>query len=40
MLEILKFIFSGFRVWFGSVILLAVLGHAVALVILAVRGRG
>ena len=39
MLEVLYFIFSGFWIWAGSVVLVATLGTAIAGVILAVRGK-
>lgn len=38
MLDVLQFIFSGFWVWLGTVILLAAFGSGVASIILAVRG--
>lgn len=39
MIEILQFIFSGFWVWLGAVILIATFGTSIAAVILAVRGQ-
>jgi hypothetical protein len=37
MLEVLQFIFSGFWVWVGTVILIFVIGEGVARVVSAIR---
>ena len=39
MLEALQFIFSGFWVWLGSLLLLCAFGQAMAAVICALRGN-
>lgn len=39
MLEILQFIFSGFWIWFGTVILIAAIGTSIATIILAIKGK-
>lgn len=40
MLEVLQFIFSGFWVWLGTMILVAAFVSVVASIILAARGGG
>ncbi len=39
MLEILKFIFSSFWIWLGTLMLVAVIGQAIAAAVLALRGK-
>ncbi len=39
MLEVLKFIFSSFWIWLGTVILIGTFGSAVAGVFYALRGK-
>lgn len=39
MLEILKFIFSGFWIWAGTVVLIGAIGASVGRIIYAMRGR-
>ena len=39
MIDVLKFIFSDFWIWLGTVVLVGVFGSAVASVLLAVRGN-
>ena len=39
MIEVLQFVFSGFWVWLGVVILVATFGTSCAAVILAARGK-
>jgi hypothetical protein len=39
MLEILKFIFSNFWIWLGTVILIGILGEAIATIVVALQKK-
>jgi len=40
MLEVLQFVFSGFWIWLGTVIIIGTFGTACAAILLAARGKG